>query len=157
MKIFCMMLVSVLAYSTSPGLYGTSVDTMLSRLTNNRDMWGILLDKGRMRAAGDNVRDGGAGDNVRDDGAGDNVRDENGKMRKVKREGTGLYGSGIDTSQNTYNRLTKYGDIIWGIPDSILDEERIRVADLEAWDNVRDGKIRILKRENTKVGRTKVS
>ena len=46
----------------------------------------------------------------------DKFRDENGKLRILKREDTGLYGSGIDTSQNVYKWMTNNGDIwspIW--------------------------------------------
>ena len=72
----------------------------------------------------------------------DNVRDGNRKKRIVKREDTGLHGSGIDTSQNVYNRLTNNG-CIWSVRDKHLDEGRIRVPDLDDWDNVWDGKYKL--------------
>ena len=65
---------------------------------------------------------------------------------------TGLYGTCIDTSQDIYNRLSNNGDI-WSILDSHMDDGRLRVPELYAWDNARDGKIRILKRQDTNDGR----
>ena len=61
---------------------------------------------------------------------------------------TGLYGTGIDTSQNIYNMLTNNGDI-WTNLDSHLAEGMIGAPELDARDNVRDGKMRILKRKGT--------
>ena len=145
MVIFCMMLLSVFTYSAYTGLHGTGTATsqnMHNRLTNSGDMWGILdshLDEGRMKAPELDTRD--------------NARGGNRKKRIVKREDTGLNGSGIDTSKNVYNRLTN-NKCIWSVRDNHLEEERIRVPDLDAWDNARDGKIRILMRENIKVWRT---
>ena len=115
---------------------------MYNRLTNNGNIRDVLDSQGRMRTPELDARD--------------NVRDGNGKMKIVKREDIELYGSGIDTSQNVYNRLTNNGEI-WSIPGSHLDEGRIKVPDLDAVDNDMDGKIRILKRKDMKVGRTKVS
>ena len=64
----------------------------------------------------------------------------------------GLYGTGIDTSQDIYNRLSNNGDL-WSILDSHMDDRRLRVPELYAWDDARDGKIRILKRQDTNYGR----
>ena len=136
-----MMLLCVFTYTTYAGLYGTSTDTsrnMHDRLTNDGDMSGILdshMDEG-MRAPELN--------------AGNNVRDGNGKKMIVKKEDTGIYGSGIDRSHNTYNMLTNNGGI-WILRGSHLDEGRIKASDSDALSNLRDGKIRILKRENTQV------
>ena len=55
---------------------------------------------------------------------------------------TGLYGSGQNNGHNMY--MSNDGDI-W----SIMDSQRIRVPELDTSNYAMDGKIRILKRQDT--------